>query len=276
MGLWTPAQRATVIWLDASDVNTLYDATSGGFLVASDGTVARWEDKSGNARHVTQSNSSLRPLRKVTQQNGLDVLRFDGGDRLINSSLSQSSPASFYVVAKVATSESDGAVFFDSLNSSQFVLYRGFSADNPGSYVFAAGSSLPISGTANNSFNVHSGVAATGSTSVHAFNGTPTLGTTGANTLSGISIGNLRGNPSPLVGSYGLNGDLCEIIIIAGADSQTDRQVCEGYLAWKWGLQANLPSDHSYKNAAPRTGIARPKINGSLLNRGLINGSLIQ
>jgi hypothetical protein len=29
------------------------------------------------------------------------------------------------------------------------------------------------------------------------------------------------------------------------------RQQTEGYLAWKWGLQGNLPSDHPYKNNPP-------------------------
>ena len=31
----------------------------------------------------------------------------------------------------------------------------------------------------------------------------------------------------------------------------TDRQKIEGYLAWKWGLQASLPVGHPYKSAAP-------------------------
>ena len=31
----------------------------------------------------------------------------------------------------------------------------------------------------------------------------------------------------------------------------TDRQKVEGYLAWKWGLQASLPVGHPYKSAAP-------------------------
>lgn len=31
----------------------------------------------------------------------------------------------------------------------------------------------------------------------------------------------------------------------------TDRQKIEGYLAWKWGLQASLPVGHPYKSSAP-------------------------
>ena len=31
-----------------------------------------------------------------------------------------------------------------------------------------------------------------------------------------------------------------------------------GYLAWKWGLQANLPAGHTYKSAAPGGGLTNP------------------
>jgi hypothetical protein len=31
----------------------------------------------------------------------------------------------------------------------------------------------------------------------------------------------------------------------------TDRNKIEGYLAWKWGIQSSLPSNHPYKTAAP-------------------------
>jgi hypothetical protein len=66
------------LWLDASDALTLYNATTGGSLVAADGGVARWEDKSGNARHMTQGTAGSRPTRKTAIQNSLAVLRFDG------------------------------------------------------------------------------------------------------------------------------------------------------------------------------------------------------
>jgi len=66
------------LWLDAADASTLYDATTGGSLVAADGGVARWEDKSGNARHATQSTSANRPARKTAIVNSKDALLLDG------------------------------------------------------------------------------------------------------------------------------------------------------------------------------------------------------
>lgn len=77
----TPSTIAGLqLWLDASYAPSLYDATSGGSLVAADGSVARWEDRSGNGRHATQGTSGSRPLRKTSVQSGKDVIRFDGSD----------------------------------------------------------------------------------------------------------------------------------------------------------------------------------------------------
>jgi hypothetical protein len=42
-----------------------------------------------------------------------------------------------------------------------------------------------------------------------------------------------------------------ELIILDGVPSTSDRQLVEGYLAWKWGLTASLPASHPYANSAP-------------------------
>ena len=59
-----------------------------------------------------------------------------------------------------------------------------------------------------------------------------------------------------------MTGNIFEIIQYNSDLGQTARQQVEGYLAWKWGLQANLPANHPYKAAAPSTtnalGISRP------------------
>jgi predicted heme/steroid binding protein len=72
--------------MDASDSSTLYDATTGGSLVAADGGVGRWQDKSGNGRHFTQSTAGSRPQRKISQINGLDALLFDGSNDTLSRS----------------------------------------------------------------------------------------------------------------------------------------------------------------------------------------------
>ena len=49
--------------MDASDTSTLYNATAGGSLVSVGGTVARWQDKSGNNRHAIQGTVNNRPIK---------------------------------------------------------------------------------------------------------------------------------------------------------------------------------------------------------------------
>lgn len=130
--------------LDASIPTSLYDATSGGSLVAADGSVARWEDQSGNARHATQATSGARPLRKTAIQGGNDVVRFDGSDdAMVHGATSGSDPntmfcvfnrratqPSYRVLLTYGTSGDNGAIF-NLRNSSNFAgTYTGIDANS--------------------------------------------------------------------------------------------------------------------------------------------------
>jgi hypothetical protein len=46
---------------------------------------------------------------------------------------------------------------------------------------------------------------------------------------------------------------LHEFICLSEYVTDTKRQVLEGYLAWKWGLQSKLPAGHPYSNARPQS-----------------------
>lgn len=52
------------IWLDGTDESTMFTAVSGGNQVTDGDKVARWEDKSGNEHHATNTSSSRRPTYK--------------------------------------------------------------------------------------------------------------------------------------------------------------------------------------------------------------------
>jgi hypothetical protein len=64
-------------------------------------------------------------------------------------------------------------------------------------------------------------------------------------TTGGITVGN----------RFTLNeswpGHICELTIHNSSLTTLQRQQVEGYLAWKWGLQANLPGNHPYKLFPP-------------------------
>jgi hypothetical protein len=51
--------------------------------------------------------------------------------------------------------------------------------------------------------------------------------------------------------SYEFAGAFHEIIFLEGEIDYKTRNRIEGYLAHKWGLTANLPANHPYKNNAP-------------------------
>lgn len=103
-----PLSLSPAVWFDASDANTLYDATSGGSLVASDGSVKRIEDKSGNSRHASRGGSSGWPVRKVSNQNGLDTLQM-GSILLKSASFSRLSEFTFFATAKATNWTSSDA-----------------------------------------------------------------------------------------------------------------------------------------------------------------------
>jgi hypothetical protein len=60
-----------------------------------------------------------------------------------------------------------------------------------------------------------------------------------------LQIGAAGNNSSPMTGY------ISEVIISASIVSLSTRQKLEGYLAWKWGLTANLPAGHPYKTVGP-------------------------
>jgi len=93
-----------------------------------------------------------------------------------------------------------------------------------------------------------------------SYNGTAinaSAGTVGTITWSGITVGGRFTNASDW-----WSGHICEVIIYSTLLSTNQRQQVEGYLAWKWGIQSSLPSNHPYKNSSPNitnpAGISRP------------------
>jgi hypothetical protein len=46
-------------------------------------------------------------------------------------------------------------------------------------------------------------------------------------------------------------GSIAEVVVFNNQLVTANRQKVEGYLAWKWGLEARLPTDHPYYNIAP-------------------------
>jgi len=257
--LWTPADITTALWLDAADANTLFDATSGGSLVAADGTVARWEDKSGNANHATQSTSGSRPLRKTNIQNGLDTLLFDGSDDWLSGAATPctSNNKTIISVAKNAAGAGGGVLYMNQQgNNNKFFARQRFA--NNTSIVGGDGVANNVTITANlstawESFTISSWTQQSSNRAVFYWNNGTSYATTGIpdneNGSAGYRLGTGQSSPGALVNVF--PGDIGELVILNSQASTDTRQRIEGYLAHKWGLTANLPNDHPYKTAAP-------------------------
>jgi hypothetical protein len=56
------------------------------------------------------------------------------------------------------------------------------------------------------------------------------------------------------------NGNFYDVLVYSTALTTTQRQDVEGYLAWKWGIQTTLPSNHPYRNSAPTPVAPQPLV----------------
>jgi hypothetical protein len=266
----TPATFSGLqLWLDSSDAGTLYDATTGGSLVAADGAVARWEDKSGNGRHATQATSGNRPLRKTAQQGGKDTLLW-GGNLDISLAV-PSSTATFkflhsenntvFIVAKAGLTENPNTTGFvldntarSSANVGYHIMYEdrsGVANDQMDVFVMrgANGDYTAKTGTNNNIFQANtysvtsiayapSDGTASNRLAIRRNGGTPVGGNTftsavsTANATYDLCIGNIASTRT----GDGFLGNIAEIIIYNSALSNTDRAAVESYLMTKWGI----------------------------------------
>lgn len=99
-GAFNPLTLSPVVWFDGADANTMFDSTTGGSIVAPGAAIARWEDKSGNARHATQSTVINRPIRTASGQNGKNVVTFDGTNDRMTFGRIDLTAATFFLVIR--------------------------------------------------------------------------------------------------------------------------------------------------------------------------------
>lgn len=80
--IWTPASLFAAseqgVWLDESDLSTMFQDLAGTVPAAVDMPVGTRLDKSGNGNHWTAPNTSSRPILRLT--GGLYSLQWDGVD----------------------------------------------------------------------------------------------------------------------------------------------------------------------------------------------------
>lgn len=208
------------------------------------GFVRTWYDQSGNGRDATQTTTANQPQivssGSLVLQNSKPTLDFDGSnDRLINSALSLSQPETVFVVARRDVAGSAADVVFDSYNNSRHAFVNLGTSETPNNrWVIDAGGSSPQPIVAaafdNANLNLFT-LLYNGSSSAIFINGAQSVsGNAGTSGFSGLSIGDLRGNPSPLVALYEMDGKISELIIYASNQSSN-----------RSAIEANINANYS-------------------------------
>ena len=229
-----PLSLSPAMWLDASDTNTLYDATTGGALVAANGAVARWQDKSGNVRHATQATAGARPLRKDAILNGKSVLRFDGVDDGMAHTLGIVGDNTVFMVARSYQATSDSRTIF-SATAPNTALNGTIREDSPS----GQWGSFRVEGPRTSGQSLRGAYKIISSQSVGVNGSLTTNGSVTNFTSSGfytdanarMSIGFNTFNTTEQC-----NCDIAEILVFPTALSSTDRAAVESYLNAKWAV----------------------------------------
>ena len=238
--LWTPAALGSslALWLDADDFST---------ITLNGSNVAQWSDKSGNGRHATQATAASQPAYNATGLNGKPALITDDVDNRMNLPVITAAAgiALFFAVrqqARIGINRNGGILYASNNQSSNH--FGGLS--NPDWYDSFYSTSRPLLANLVPVGDYIGSLTQTGSQIVADLQSVTTLAQPSAAFLATpaqMVIGSPAGSTQSAI-RYG------ELVLVQ-SPSDTDRQKLEGYLAWKWGLTADLPSDHLFKFTPP-------------------------
>lgn len=229
---WEPTDIAGCrLWLKADDLG-----------LADDDLVSSWTDSGPNGYTPTASGVN-RPTYKTGIQNGLPIVRFDGGsDQMAFPStaatmMGSSAAGTFFAVLKndIDTGTARGAPFghwgsnasSDHLPFSDGNIYSGLGSTarkncgNPSSTLIAWRPHCVITAASNFRYYIEGGTA---------------FFSTGTNTVGWSTSAPSMGKS---VGSYWFDGDLGEAIVYDTALSAADLNIVGDYLASKWAVTWN-------------------------------------
>jgi hypothetical protein len=171
-------------------------------------------------RDAVQTTAASQPrivnAGSVESENGKPALFWTDGSgmRLVSSFSPINSPQSFFAVSKLAAVSGIGAAsLFDSYEPVQNIYYFTGVQEPPNNrFIYAATNGISVNQEPIPTQDLTSVIRDT--TSFIYDNGVlAASGTLPAGTLSGLSIGNLRGNPNPLIPGYDWFGSIQELTV---------------------------------------------------------------
>lgn len=235
---WTPDEITTFAWYDANDSGT---------ITLSGSDVTQWNDKSGSGYHLNTYTNA--PTYQATGWDGsMAGIDFNGTTEWIEHGSTVSLADGMTLAMIYDDDVTQGRLFGVRYTSSNKSSFGADTGSNALGYDGAA-SIGSISPTTGKHFRVSTkNATANGVTDwidgVQNINDTPSI-VDSVNVYINVGAANTSNDQR-------FNGRIVECIIIEGVVDTDTREILEGYLAWKWGIESLLPVDHTYKLEAPQ------------------------
>jgi hypothetical protein len=252
---WEPGCLGAALtqWLDASETSTITVVTG----------VSNWNDKSGNARTITQATTTKQPVYSPTGLGTLPGITFNG----TTSSMTRASfvyaqgSATVFSVIKAPTSITNRFVFSEGRSSTTNNSYAPLMSSTTNTMtgwvvndaatnvlnrpvispiIFDNTTRLIMAEDTGTSFYTYSnGVAQTQAATNY---------TRGTSTINTFRLGTRFVNNAE---SAWFTGTIAEFVVTSGTLSNANRLRMEGYTAHKWNVQGSLPGAHLYSTTPP-------------------------
>jgi hypothetical protein len=221
-------------WYDASDSATLFDADIGGALVAADGDVGRWQDKSGNENHIYQGTANNRPKRRLAAVNSKDAIQFDGSNDLlrVTSTIAIGNGATLIICLRQSAGQCGYHSFAgaSSLNAHPFTgsYFESFGSNTRFSWIQA------LNTTTNQMYSVIAGASLTAYiNNAQVFQTNYTKASQNAGQIQCFGAGSFT--PAGVASAL-YAGFLCEMMVFTRSITTSEQTSIYKYLKTKWNL----------------------------------------
>ena len=212
-------------YLDTSALKTFVGAGNNGFITI-------WHNQMGvTSRDLNQGIAVNQPIivssgNLITidgVSNSETAILFNTSDHRLVTLLSISQPISVFTYARKDNTTTEDGIVYDSYNNTPFALYYTGTVEAPNNrWLISSGTGLNGTTAGNTNPNLFSTLHNSTSSSIHINGVSYASGNAGTNGLDGLSVGNLRGNPPPIVANYQFNGRIAEMIIY-GSNQSSNR-----------------------------------------------------
>lgn len=229
-------------WFDAADRET---------ITASDTTLTTWSNKGTNLGSNLTTAAGTLTTGSVAQQNGLNLVGMNGGAYgQITAAFPTQQRTRFFACRPTVNQASTTVLFLNqtgTLTGRDTIVLDAGDGGRPTELAQSVALRMVTSNTLANQSNVF-GVYTFRNASTTARN---RIAYTGSNMTLKTNTTATSYRTSSLVSHLGSNLDLGDWISYNSQLGLVQTLQVEGYLAWKWGVQTSLPSDHLFRSRPP-------------------------